>query len=506
MKEDFAACLVNKIGFKGYELSPNDLNKSGTFTWEDGKEYTLRHGSVIIAAITSCTNTSNPTVILGAGLLARNAVKLGLTVAPYIKTSLSPGSGVVTYYLKESDTISSLEKLGFHIVGMGCMTCIGNSGPVHESVASVIEKNDLVCCGVLSGNRNFEGRVHPLTRANYLASPLLVIAYAIAGTVDIDFETQPIGKGFDGSEVYLRDIWPSRKEIQEVEKKYVIPAMFKDVYEKIQQGSQNWRDLVAPEGKLYPWDDKSTYIKHPPFFENMTRELPVQKPILNARVLLNFGDSVTTDHISPAGSIARNSPAARYLTERKILPKDFNSYGSRRGNDAVMARGTFANIRLVNKFMKHAGPRTIHFPSNTEMDIFDCAERYKSENVPLIILAGKEYGSGSSRDWAAKGPYLLGIRAVIAESYERIHRSNLVGMGICPLQYLPGQNAESLGLTGHETFNIQIPEDVHPLQNIDVTTDTGIKFEVLVRFDTDVEILYFKNGGILNFMIRKMID
>jgi aconitate hydratase len=331
------------------------------------------------------------------------------------------------------------------------------------------------------------------------------ILMLILGTVNINFETQPIGISENGKEVYLREIWPSREEIHNVENKFVIPAMFRDVYEKIQLGSINWQSLEAPAGKLYPWDQDSTYIKHPPFFDGMTRDLPERRPIKSARVLLNMGDSITTDHISPAGAISRSSPAARYLIEHGLVPKDFNSYGARRGNDAVMARGTFANIRIVNKFIKHPGPRTIHFPSNEEMDIFDCAERYQNENVSLIILAGKEYGSGSSRDWAAKGPYMLGIKAVIAESYERIHRSNLVGMGICPLQYIDGENADVLGLTGHEIFDVLLPEKIKPHDYIQVKTNTGINFKVLVRFDTDVEIMYFENGGILNYMIRKMI-
>lgn len=408
-------------------------------------------------------------MMLGAGLLAQKAVQAGLTVAPYIKTSLSPGSGVVTYYLRESGVIPSLEQLGFNVVGFGCMTCIGNSGPLEDNLVNTIEKNNLVCCGVLSGNRNFEGRIHPNTRANYLASPLLVIAYAIAGTVDIDFEKDPLGVRPDGTKVFLADIWPSRSEIQTVEQKYVIPAMFQEVYGKIEVGSSSWQALEAPTGKLYPWDEASTYIKHPPFFEGMTRELPVKKPITNARVLLFFGDSVTTDHISPAGTIARNSPAARYLANRGLTPRDFNSYGSRRGNDAVMARGTFANIRLVNRFLNKTGPQTLHIPSGQVMDVFDCAEKYAAEDVQTILLVGKDYGSGSSRDWAAKGPFLLGIKAVIAESYERIHRSNLVGMGIIPLQYLAGQNADTLGLTGKEEFNVIIPDDCKPGQTIAVT-------------------------------------
>ncbi|XP_047365951.1 cytoplasmic aconitate hydratase-like isoform X1 [Vespa velutina] len=504
MKTDFQSCLSNKIGFKGYGLNKEKLDNVGMFEYE-GKDYKLRHGSVVIAAITSCTNTSNPSVMLGAGLLARKAVEVGLTVAPYIKTSLSPGSGVVTYYLQESGVIPYLSKLGFDNVGYGCMTCIGNSGPLPEVIVNTIEKNELVCCGVLSGNRNFEGRIHPNTRANYLASPLLVIAYAIAGTVDIDFEKEPLGYKKDGTAIFLQDIWPTRKEIQNVEQKYVIPAMFKEVYEKIEKGSSSWANLVAPDGKLYPWDVNSTYIQKPPYFDKLEKEIPKLESITNARVLLNLGDSVTTDHISPAGSIARNSPAARYLSSRGLTPKEFNSYGSRRGNDSVMMRGTFANIRLLNKFIGKPGPRTIYIPTNEEMDIFDAAEKYKKDKTPLICLVGKEYGSGSSRDWAAKGPYLLGIRAIIAESYERIHRSNLVGMGIIPLQYLPGQNAESLGLTGLEKFNIILPNDCQPGQNITVTTDQGKQFEVIVRFDTEVDLTYYQHGGILNYMIRTML-
>ncbi|XP_066155244.1 cytoplasmic aconitate hydratase-like [Euwallacea fornicatus] len=505
MKSDFLACLINKVGFKGFGIPKEQLDTRAKFMY-DGKQYTIGHGSVIIAAITSCTNTSNPSVMLGAGLLAKNAVEAGLTVPPYVKTSLSPGSGVVTYYLQESGVIPPLEQLGFNIVGYGCMTCIGNSGGLDENIVNAIEQNDLVCCGVLSGNRNFEGRIHPNTRANYLASPLLVIAYAIAGRVDIDFETEPLGKRADGSNVYLKEIWPTRSEIQEVEKQHVIPAMFKEVYSRIETGSDKWQTLNAPAGHLYPWSDESTYIKKPPYFNGMTKELPTNKSITGAKVLLNLGDSVTTDHISPAGSIGRTSPAARYLSSNGLTPKEFNSYGSRRGNDAVMARGTFANIRLVNKFMTKPGPKTIYLPTNEEMDVFDCAQRYMNQQTPLIILAGKDYGSGSSRDWAAKGPFLLGIKAVIAESFERIHRSNLVGMGLVPLQFLPGQNAVSLGLTGKETYNINLPSDLKPGQHIQITADSSKKFEVILRFDTEVDLLFYKHGGILNYMIRKMLD
>ncbi|XP_050543238.1 cytoplasmic aconitate hydratase-like isoform X2 [Daktulosphaira vitifoliae] len=503
-KQDFLSCLTNKIGFKGFNINPEKLNACGEFEFNNQK-YILKHGSVVIAAITSCTNTSNPSVMLGAGLLAQNAVQVGLSVAPYIKTSLSPGSGVVTYYLRESGVMPFLKQLGFDTVGFGCMTCIGNSGPLPESLVNAIELNDLVCCGVLSGNRNFEGRIHPNTRANYLASPLLVIAYAIAGRIDIDFETEPIGMGKNGVPIFLKNIWPSREQIQSVEKKTVIPAMFQDVYARIENGSNAWQCLQAPDGQLYPWDFSSTYIKNPPFFTNMTKTLPGIQSVRQAHVLLFLGDSVTTDHISPAGSIARNSPAARYLASKNITPKDFNSYGSRRGNDDIMARGTFANIRLVNKLVKNTGPKTLHIPSGQELDVFDAAQLYAKENRSLIAIVGKDYGSGSSRDWAAKGPFLLGIKAVIAESYERIHRSNLVGMGIIPLQFLYGENAETLNLTGHEVYDIIIPQDCKPLHEIEVKTNTGLSFKAILRFDTEVDILYHKHGGILNYMIRKML-
>nr|XP_023013723.1 cytoplasmic aconitate hydratase-like [Leptinotarsa decemlineata] len=505
MKEDFLNCLTNKIGFKGFGIPQTQLNTVAKFMY-DGKQYQLRHGSVIIAAITSCTNTSNPSVMLGAGLLAKNAIAAGLSVLPYIKTSLSPGSGIVTYYLRESGVIPPLEQLGFNIVGYGCMTCIGNSGGIDENIVCAIEENDLICCGVLSGNRNFEGRIHPNTRANYLASPLLVIAYAIAGRVDIDFQTEPLGEKKDGSPIFLRDIWPTRKEIQAVEQQYVIPAMFKEVYEKIESGSPKWQQLKAPIGQLYPWSRLSTYIKKPPFFDGMTKDVTAARSLVNARVLLMLGDSVTTDHISPAGSIGRTSPAARYLAQRGLTPKEFNSYGSRRGNDDVMARGTFANIRLVNKFLNKAGPRTLYLPTNEEMDIFDCAQRYKANETPILIIAGKDYGSGSSRDWAAKGPFLLGVKAVIAESFERIHRSNLVGMGIIPLQFLPGQGAETIGLTGKELFTVNLPFDIEYGQHIKVNTDSGKEFEVILRFDSEEDLLFYRHGGILNYMIRKMLN
>eukprot|EP00800_Vazella_pourtalesii_P013411 TRINITY_DN3207_c1_g1_i1.p1 TRINITY_DN3207_c1_g1~~TRINITY_DN3207_c1_g1_i1.p1 ORF type:complete len:505 (-),score=122.93 TRINITY_DN3207_c1_g1_i1:215-1729(-) len=504
MKEDFSQCLSNKIGFKGYNIPTDSLSTSVQFSHE-GKNYSLTHGSVVIGAVTSCTNTSNPSVMLGAGLLAKKAVERGLKVSPYIKTSLSPGSGVVTYYLREGGVIPFLEQLGFNLVGYGCMTCIGNSGPLSEEVADAIEKGDLVVCGVLSGNRNFEGRIHPLTRANYLASPLLVIAYSLAGTVCIDFEKEPVGFDREGKPVFLREIWPSREEIQTAERTFVLPGMFREVYGKITEGNLKWNSLEAPDALLYPWDEMSTYIKSPPFFQTMGRVLPTLSGVTEAHCLLLLGDSVTTDHISPAGSIARNSPAARLLGSKGLTPREFNSYGARRGNDAIMARGTFANIRLVNKLVTKPGARTLHIPSGDEMDIFDAAERYKSENRQLIIISGKEYGSGSSRDWAAKGPLLLGVRAVIAESYERIHRSNLVGMGIIPLQFMAGENAEFLGLTGKETFSVNIPETLKPGEELKVVVSTGQEFRTLSRFDTDVELVYFRHGGILNYMIRQML-
>uniref|UniRef100_A0A8C1SKG9 Cytoplasmic aconitate hydratase n=1 Tax=Cyprinus carpio TaxID=7962 RepID=A0A8C1SKG9_CYPCA len=505
MKQDFKMCLGAKQGFKGFQVAPERHDVQMPFQF-NGAEYSLSHGSVVIAAITSCTNTSNPSVMLGAGLLAQKAVKAGLSVKPYIKTSLSPGSGVVTYYLKESGVMDFLSQLGFEVVGYGCMTCIGNSGPLPEPVVEAITQGDLVAAGVLSGNRNFEGRVHPNTRANYLASPPLVIAYAIAGTVRIDFEKEPLAVNSEGKEVFLRDIWPTRDEIQAVERQFVIPAMFKEVYEKVEKVNERWNSLEAPSDKLYTWNPNSTYIKSPPFFDGLTRELQTPNSITDAYVLLNLGDSVTTDHISPAGNIARNSPAARYLTSRGLTAREFNSYGSRRGNDAVMARGTFANIRLFNKFINKQAPTTIYLPTGETMDVFDAAEKYQQDGHPLLILAGKEYGSGSSRDWAAKGPFLLGIKAVLAESYERIHRSNLVGMGIIPLEYLPGDSAESLGLSGRERYTVIIPPQITPRMTVDIKLDTGRTFQAKMRFDTDVELTYFHHGGILNYMIRKMSE
>ncbi|KAL2348647.1 hypothetical protein Fmac_002647 [Flemingia macrophylla] len=509
MKEDWLACLNNKVGFKGFAVPKDSQNKVVEFTFH-GTPAHLRHGDVVIAAITSCTNTSNPSVMLGAALVAKKACELGLQVKPWIKTSLAPGSGVVTKYLQRSGLQKYLNQLGFHIVGYGCTTCIGNSGDIDEAVASAITENDIVAAAVLSGNRNFEGRVHPLTRANYLASPPLVVAYALAGTVNIDFDTEPIGIGKDGTKIFFRDVWPSTEEIANVVQSSVLPDMFRETYNAITQGNPMWNNLSVPMGTLYAWDPTSTYIHEPPYFKDMTMSPPGSHGVKDAYCLLNFGDSITTDHISPAGSIHKDSPAARFLIERGVDRRDFNSYGSRRGNDEVMARGTFANIRLVNKFLNgEVGPKTIHIPSGEKLSVFDAASKYKSEGHDMIILAGAEYGSGSSRDWAAKGPMLLGVKAVIAKSFERIHRSNLVGMGIIPLCFKAGEDADSLGLTGHERYTIDLPSNVNeirPGQDVTVVTDSGKTFVSTLRFDTEVELAYFNHGGILQYVIRNLIN
>ncbi|XP_027061584.1 putative aconitate hydratase, cytoplasmic isoform X2 [Coffea arabica] len=506
MKDDWQSCLDNKIGFKGFGVPKEEQSKVAKFSFS-GQPAELKHGSVVIAAITSCTNTSNPSVMLGAGLVAKKACELGLEVKPWIKTSLAPGSGVVTKYLLQSGLQKYLNQQGFHIVGYGCTTCIGNSGDLQESVASAITEHDLVVAAVLSGNRNFEGRVHPLTRANYLASPPLVVAYALAGTVDIDFEKDPIGIGKDGKSVYFKDIWPNTEEIAEVVQSSVLPEMFKSTYEAITEGNAFWNQLSVPSSKLYEWDPNSTYIHQPPYFKDMTMDPPGPHGVNDAYCLLKFGDSITTDHISPAGSIHKDSPAAKYLMERGVDRRDFNSYGSRRGNDEVMARGTFANIRLLNKFLNKQAPKTIHIPTGEELYVYDAAMRYKSAGQDTIILAGTEYGSGSSRDWAAKGPMLQGVKAVIAKSFERIHRSNLAGMGIIPLCFKPGEDADTLGLTGYERYTIDLPKkvsDVRPGQDITVTTDDGKSFTCVVRFDTEVELTYFDHGGILPYVIRNL--
>jgi len=506
VKEDFNKCIENPIGFKGYAIEESERNKEIEFQY-DGKNHKLGHGSVVIAAITSCTNTSNPSVMIGAGLLAKKAVEKGLIVNPFVKTSLAPGSGVVTLYLEKSGLLPYLEKLGFNVVGYGCTTCIGNSGPLPEEVGKVIDDNDLVCCGVLSGNRNFEGRIHSQVRANYLASPPLVVAYALAGTVKIDWDKEPIGTGKDGEPVFLKDIWPSHQEIADCVSKNVLKEMFTETYSKVTQGTSTWNALESSSEELYPWDESSTYIHNPPFFSSMTKDVNYSTVISSARCLLNLGDSITTDHISPAGSIARNSPAARYLESKGVKREDWNTYGSRRGNDEVMARGTFANIRLLNKFIGKATPKTIHVPSGEVLDIFDASERYKSENTPLIILAGEQYGSGSSRDWAAKGVWMLGVKAVIAQSYERIHRSNLVLFGLIPLQFKSGESADTLKLTGKENFTIDFTDNLTPGAEIKVKVDGGVidSFTAILRFDTLKEIEYYKHGGVLNYVIRQSL-
>ncbi len=473
----------------------------------------LKHGSVVIAAITSCTNTSNPSVLIGAGLLARKAVEKGLTVPAWVKTSLAPGSKVVRDYLEHAGLLPYLEKLKFHLVGYGCTTCIGNSGPLPEEVSKAIDDKELVVASVLSGNRNFEGRINSEVRANYLMSPPLVVAFALAGRIDVDLRKDSLGKGRDGQPVYLADIWPSSREVEEAMQQSITSEMFSKSYGEVFQGDERWRGIVVPKGETYNWEKDSTYIRRAPYFDDMAvKPSPVQE-IKKARVLAVLGDSVTTDHISPAGSIKKDSPAGKYLQEHGVKPADFNSYGSRRGNHEVMVRGTFANVRLRNKLVQTEGGFTRYLPTNTEMSIFDASEKYRADGTPLVILAGKEYGSGSSRDWAAKGPALLGVRAVIAESYERIHRSNLVGMGILPLQFPAGQNAESLKLTGEEVFEITgIREVVDHFAagrtaKVKAKSKGGepIEFDAVVRIDTPQEALYYANGGILQYVLRQLL-
>lgn len=469
---------------------------------------TLKHGSVVIAAITSCTNTSNPSVLIAAGLLAKKAVEKGLTMPPWVKTSLAPGSKTVTDYLAKAGLTPYLEKLKFHLVGYGCTTCIGNSGPLPDEVSKAIDEKELVVASVLSGNRNFEGRINSEVRANYLMSPPLVVAFALAGRIDIDLRKDPIGNGRDGHPVYMADIWPSSREIEETMEQSITSEMFSKSYADVFQGDERWRGLVVPKGETYAWEKDSTYIRQAPYFDEMSLKPSPVQDIKKARVLAVLGDSITTDHISPAGSIKKDGPAGKYLQEHGVKPGDFNSYGSRRGNHEVMVRGTFANVRLRNKLVATEGGFTRHLPTNTEMSIFDASEKYRAAGVPLVILAGKEYGSGSSRDWAAKGPALLGVRAVIAESYERIHRSNLVGMGVLPLQFVSGQNAESLKLTGEEVFEIGGIRDLveHFAAGRTVKVRAGkTEFDALVRIDTPQEALYYANGGILQYVLRQLL-
>jgi aconitate hydratase len=478
-------------------------------TGEDGSEFELFHGAVVIAAITSCTNTSNPSVMVGAGLLAKKAVERGLARKPWVKTSLAPGSKVVSEYLDKAGLTEYLEELQFNLVGYGCTTCIGNSGPLPPEISKAVTDNDLSVCSVLSGNRNFEGRIHPEVKMNYLASPPLVVAYALAGRMDADIFEEPLGEGSDGEPVYLRDIWPSQQEIHETIEHSVQSEMFTRSYGEVFEGDDNWNGLDVPEGDRYAWDPDSTYVKHPPYFEGMPAEAPDGfEKVEGARILALLGDSVTTDHISPAGSFREDSPAGRYLVERGVERKDFNSYGSRRGNHEVMMRGTFANVRLRNQLAPGtSGGFTVHLPDGEETTIFDAAMKYADEGVPLGVLAGKEYGSGSSRDWAAKGPRLLGVRFVIAESYERIHRSNLVGMGVLPLQFADGENVESLGLTGKERFDLAELKDGDRELHVTATPDDGdpIEFDATVRIDTPNEWLYYRHGGILHYVLRQLL-
>jgi aconitate hydratase len=476
----------------------------------NGEKFSIRHGSVVIAAITSCTNTSNPSVMLAAGLLARNAVTKGLSSKPWVKTSLAPGSKVVTDYFKKAGVMAALQQLRFNVVGFGCTTCIGNSGPLPQPIAEAIEMNKLVVAAVLSGNRNFEGRINPLTRFNYLASPPLVVAYALAGRMDVDFNTEPIGVGKDGP-VFLRDIWPSPKEVEEEILRSVKADMFKEQYSNVFHGDDNWRSLPVPEGDLYSWDPDSTYVKNPPFFDGMTLTPPGIRAIRNARALGMFADSITTDHISPAGSIPASSPAGKWLIEHGVKTADFNSYGARRGNHEVMMRGTFANIRLRNELAPGTeGGWTTRAPGEKAVTIYDAAMEYQKAGTPLVIIAGKEYGTGSSRDWAAKGTLLLGVRAVIAESFERIHRSNLVGMGVLPLEFMPGETRLTVGLTGFETFSIEgMIDEMKPRSTLTVrarVSDGSEKtFKVISRIDTPEEMSYYRHGGILPYVLRQLV-
>ena len=509
MKDTFRQHLLAPVGPRGFGLNEEELARTAVVS--NGHTSEISHGAVVIAAITSCTNTSNPSVMIGAGLLAKKAVEAGLTVPSYVKTSLAPGSRVVEDYLKRAGLLPYLEQLGFHIVGFGCTTCIGNSGPLPEEVSQAIHEGDLVVSSVLSGNRNFEGRVHPDTRSNFLASPPLVVAYALAGRADLDMYNEPLGTGRDGQPVYLRDIWPSNKEIKRVMADSLTPEMFEEQYGNVFTGNETWNLIPTSGGELYKWNESSTYIQEPPFFAGLSREV---KPITNikgARVLVKVGDSITTDHISPAGSISRTSPAAQYLTNHGVEPRDFNSYGSRRGNDRVMTRGTFANIRLRNQMAPGTeGGMTTYLPTGEVMTIYDASLKYKETDTPLVALAGREYGTGSSRDWAAKGPLLLGIRMAIAESFERIHRSNLVGMGILPLQYKPGESIQTLGLDGTETFStLNLDDNLKPGQIVQVRAEHPegrvTQFETICRIDTPVEVDYYRNGGILHTVLRQFL-
>ena len=510
VKKSFRNSLSAPTKDGGFELKEDELEKSVKFG-ANGHALKMTHGAVVIAAITSCTNTSNPSVMIAAGLVARKAVERGLSVKPYVKTSLAPGSRVVTEYLEKAGLLEPLAKLGFNVVGYGCTTCIGNSGPLPGEVVKAITSENLVAVSVLSGNRNFEGRIHPYVRANYLASPPLVVIYALAGTVDIDLQNEPLGFDLDGKPVYMRDIWPSNLEISQAVAQNVSTEMFINKYQSVFTGNETWNAIKSSDSNLYPWDEESTYIHEPPFFINDAQEHSNIKPIISARLLVFLGDSITTDHISPAGSISSDSPAGKYLIGNGVHPRDFNSYGSRRGNDQVMTRGTFANIRLKNRLVQGVeGGITLHMPEGEKMSIYDAAMRYQQESVPLIIIAGKDYGTGSSRDWAAKGTRLLGVRAVIAESFERIHRSNLVGMGVLPLQFMPGENAASLRITGTEIFTIDgLDDNIYPnieiIVNMNKDDQSSITFRTIAKLNTPIEVEYYRNGGVLNTVLKNML-
>jgi aconitate hydratase len=510
MKASFRQMLTTPKGARGFELAPADLDRKAVIG-TNGTQTEIKHGAVVIAAITSCTNTSNPSVMLGAGLVAKNALARGLKVKPYVKTSLAPGSRVVTDYLEKANLIAPLAELGFNVVGYGCTTCIGNSGPLPGEVVKAITSEDLVVAAVLSGNRNFEGRIHPHTLANFLASPPLVVAYALAGTVDIDLMVDPIGEDKEGIPVYLREIWPTTHEIQAVVAQAVKPEMYRQKYANVYTGNETWNTIQGGDSELYAWDAESTYVQEPPFFVDLTPDVSPIKEIHGARVLALLGDSITTDHISPAGAIPADGPAGKYLQGRGVTVREFNTFGSRRGNHEVMMRGTFGNIRLKNQLVPGLeGSYTVHFPDGEQMSIYDAAMKYQAEGVPLVVLAGKEYGTGSSRDWAAKGTNLLGAKAVIAESYERIHRANLVGMGVLPLQFKPGENVSSLGLTGPDVFHITgLTEDLQPQSEVTVRAvkEDGREavFQAIVRIDTSLEVDYYRNGGILHKVLRDML-
>ena len=512
MKQGFQDSLKAPVSERGFELDEAALSSTATVA-NNGHSSTITHGAVAIAAITSCTNTSNPSVMVAAGLVAKKAIAQGLSVPAHVKTSLAPGSRVVTDYLEKSGLDADLDKIGFQTVGYGCTTCIGNSGPLPEPVRNAVQEGDLIVSGVLSGNRNFEGRINPHVKANYLASPPLVVAYALAGTTDIDLTSEPLGEGAQGP-VFLKDIWPTHDEVQGVVDQCVLPEMFRNQYDNVWQKNEKWNAIDVSGGELYDWNDSSTYIQEPPFLVDISPEVAPIQPLAGARCMALLGDSVTTDHISPAGAIASDSPAGTFLQAAGVEPRDFNSYGSRRGNDRVMTRGTFANIRIRNQLAPGTeGGVTRHLPSGEQMSIYDAAMKYREEGVPLVVLAGTEYGTGSSRDWAAKGTFLLGVRAVIASSYERIHRSNLVGMGVLPLEFPSGQTWQSLGLTGEETFSIpDLGDDLQPRQTLKVVAERAgdsptpaIEFDATVRIDTPVELDYYRNGGILHTVLRKLL-